>query len=158
MHLSSVHSSNSSSSNAFSSPLFGQSKRPETIIIPVRTMGKISDSQKQIIQNTLGQELTKYFRLVPQDKFEEAQEKAFEELEYEECTEDRCIMLIQEILQVENAFHLQVIEEDSNTQLSLSWRTLDDKKRENDFCEECKTKDLNRKINELVEKLVVSSL
>ena len=26
------------------------------------------------------------------------------------------------------------------------------------FCEECKTKDLNRKINELVEKLVVSSL
>ena len=67
-------------------------------------------------------------------------------------------MLIQEILQVENAFHLQIIEEDSNTQLSLSWRTLDDKKRENDFCEECKTKDLNRKINELVEKIVVSSL
>ena len=65
-------------------PLFGQSERPETIIIPVGTMGKISDSQKQIIQNTLGQELTKYFRLVPQDKFEEAQEKAFEELEYEE--------------------------------------------------------------------------
>jgi len=141
-----------------SSPLFGQSERPETIVIPVGTLGDISDIRKQIIQNTLSQELTKYFRLVPQDKFEEAQEKAFEELEYEECTEDRCIMLIQEMLQVENAFHLQVIEEDSNTQLSLSWRTLDDKKRENDFCEECKTKDLNRKINELVEKLVVSSL
>ena len=87
-----------------SSPLFGQSERPETIIIPVGTMGKISDSQKQIIQNTLGQELTKYFRLVPQDKFEEAQEKAFEELEFEECTEDQCIMMIQEILQVENVF------------------------------------------------------
>ena len=61
-------------------PLFGQSERPETIVIPVGTLGDFSDSRKQIIQNTLNQELTKYFRLVPQDKFEEAQEQAFEEL------------------------------------------------------------------------------
>ena len=65
-------------------------------------MGDFSDSRKQIIQNSLSQELTKYFRLVPQDKFGEAQEKVFEELEYEECTEDPCIMSIQEILQYEN--------------------------------------------------------
>ena len=51
------------------SPLFGQSERPATIIIPVGTLVDISDSRKQIIQNTLSQELTKYFRLVPQDKF-----------------------------------------------------------------------------------------
>tara|TARA_B110000881_G_scaffold123182_1_gene108239 strand:+ start:65 stop:376 length:312 start_codon:yes stop_codon:yes gene_type:complete len=85
-----------------SSPVIGQSERPETIVIPVGTLGDISESRKQIIQNTLSQELTKYFRLVPQDKFEAAQEQAFEELEYEECTEDQCIMMIQEILQVEN--------------------------------------------------------
>ena len=91
-------------------PLFGQSERPETIVIPVGTLGDISDSRKQIIQNTLSQELTKYFRLVPQDKFEEAQEKAFEELEFEECTEDQCIMMIQEILQVENVFSLQLVD------------------------------------------------
>ena len=63
-----------------SSPVIGQTERPETIVIPVGTLGDISDSRKQIIQNTLSQELTKYFRLVPQDKFEEAQEQAFEEL------------------------------------------------------------------------------
>jgi len=56
----------------FTYPLFGQSERPETIVIPVGTLGDISDSRKQIIQNTLSQELTKYFRLVPQDKFEAA--------------------------------------------------------------------------------------
>ena len=50
-----------------SSPVIGQSERPETIVIPVGTLGDISDSRKQIIQNTLSQELTKYFRLVPQD-------------------------------------------------------------------------------------------
>ena len=103
-----------------SSPVIGQSERPETIVIPVGTLGDISDSRKQIIQNTLSQELTKYFRLVPQDKFEEAQEKAFEELEYEECTEDQCIMMIQELLQVENVFSLQLVEEDGDTQLSLT--------------------------------------
>ena len=135
-------------------PLFGQSERPETIAIPVGTLGDISDSRKQIIQNTLSQELTKYFRLVPQDKFEEAQEKAFEELEYEECTEDQCIMMIQELLQVENVFSLQLVAEDGDTQLSLTWVGLDEKKVLTDFCEECKTKELNSKIELLVKNMV----
>ena len=138
----------------FTYPLFGQSERPETIVIPVGTLGDISDIRKQIIQNTLSQELTKYFRLVPQDKFEEAQEKAFEELEYEECTEDQCIMLIQEILQVENVFSLQLVEEDGDTQLSLTWVGLEEKKVLTDFCEECKTKELNSKIELLVKNMV----
>ena len=137
-----------------SSPLFGQSERHETIVIPVGTLGDISDSRKQIIQNTLSQELTKYFRLVPQDKFEEAQEKAFEELEYEECTEDQCIMMIQELLQVENVFSLQLVAEDGDTQLSLTWVGLDEKKVLTDFCEECKTKELNSKIELLVKNMV----
>ena len=137
-----------------SSPLFGQSERPETIVIPVGTLGDISDSRKQIIQNTLSQELTKYFRLVPQDKFEEAQEKAFEELEYEECTEDQCIMMIQEILQVENVFSLQLVAEDVDTQLSLTWVGLEEKKVLTDFCEGCKTKELNSKIELLVKNMV----
>ena len=137
-----------------SSPLFGQSERPETIIIPVGTLGDISDSRKQIIQNTLSQELTKYFRLVPQDKFEEAQEKAFEELEYEECTEAQCIMMIQELLQVENVFNLQIVAEDGDTQLSLTWVGLEEKKVLTDFCEGCKTKELNSKIELLVKNMV----
>ena len=131
----------------FSLPSFGQSsERPETIVIPVATLGNISESRRQIIQNTLNRELTKYFRLVPQDKFEAAQEKAFDELEFEECTEDQCIILIQEYLQVENVFSLQLVEEDGDTQLSLTWVGLDEKKVASDFCEGCKTNQLNEKI------------
>jgi hypothetical protein len=136
------------------SSLFGQSERPETIVIPVGTLGDISESRKQIIQNTLSQELTKYFRLVPQDKFEAAQEQAFEELEYEECTEDQCIMMIQELLQVENVFSLQLVEEDGDSQLSLTWVGLEEKKVLTDFCEGCKTKELNSKIELLVKNMV----
>lgn len=65
------------------SPLFGQSERPETIIIPVSSMGDVSDTRKQILQNTLEDELKTHFRLVPQQKYEAVQEKVFEELEYE---------------------------------------------------------------------------
>ena len=114
-------------------PSFGQSsERPETIVIPVSSVGDVTETRKLILQNTLEDELKTHFRLISQEKFEEAQEQAFQELDYEECTEDRCIILIQEMLQVENIFHLQVLGEGQDTQLSLSWRTLDEKRKETD--------------------------
>ena len=67
-----------------SSPLLGQSERPETIIIPVSSMGDVSDTRKQILQNTLTDELKKHFRIVPQEKYEQVLEQVFQELEYEE--------------------------------------------------------------------------
>ena len=130
------------------SPLFGQSERPETIVIPVSSLGDVSDTRKQILQNTLEDELKTHFRLVPQEKYEEVLEKVFEELDYQECSEDVCIMRVQEMLQVENVFHLQVIGEGQDTQLSLSWRTLDEKRKEEEFCEGCGTGEL-RKIPKL---------
>ena len=93
-----------------SSPVIGQSERPETIIVPVSSMGDVSDTRKQILQNTLEEELKDHFKIISQERFEEVQEKVFEELEYYECTEDQCIMMIQEMLQVENVFHLVVIQ------------------------------------------------
>ena len=75
-------------------------------------------------------------------------------MEYDECTEEQCIVMIQEMLQVENVFHLQVIGEGDDTQLSWSWRTLDEKKKETDVCMGCGTFQLNDKVDGLVEKLV----
>ena len=137
-----------------SSPLFGQSERPETIIIPVSSMGDVSETRKKIIQNTLTQELSKHFQILPQDRFEQVQEQVFNELEYDECTEDQCIMRIQEILQIENTFHLEMIGEEGDTQLNLKWINLDEKRNREDYCEGCKTKELRKSVIGLVEKLV----
>ena len=68
-----------------SSPLFGQSERPETIIIPVSGIGEIPNSRKLILQNKLTNKLKQYFRIVPQEKYEQVLEQVFAELEYEEC-------------------------------------------------------------------------
>ena len=137
-----------------SSPVIGQSERPETIIVPVSGIGDVSNTRKLILENTLTDELKKHFRIVPQEKYEQVLEQVFEELEYEECSEDTCIMRIQEMLQVENVFNLQVIGEGKDTQLNLTWRTLDEKKNETDVCLGCGTFQLNDKVRGLVEKLV----
>jgi len=137
-----------------SSPVIGQSERPETIIIPVSGIGDVSNTRKLILGNTLTDELKKYFRIVPQEKYEQVLEQVFEELEYEECSEDTCIMRVQEMLQVENVFHLQLIGEGNDIQLNLKWTTLEEKRNEEYFCEKCSTKDLYYKLEGLVEKLV----
>jgi hypothetical protein len=137
-----------------SSPVIGQSERPETIIVPVSGIGDVSNTRKLILENTLTDELKKHFRIVPQEKYEQVLEQVFEELEYEECSEDTCIMRIQEILQVENVFNLQIIGEGKDTQLNLKWITLDEKRNETDYCEGCNTKKLNDKVEGLVKKLV----
>jgi len=129
-------------------------EKPQSIVIPVSSLGDVSETRQQILQNSLEDELKEHFTLISQERFEEAQEKAFEQLEYEECTEDQCIMLIQEMLQVENVFHLQVIGEGSNTQLSLSWKTLDEKKKETEICGRCGTIELSGIVMGLVGKLV----
>ena len=137
-----------------SSPVIGQSERPETIIVPVSSMGDVSEVRKQILQNTLTDELKKHFRIVPQEKYKQVLEQVFEELEYEECNEDTCIMRIQEILQVENVFNLQILGEGKDTQLNLKWITLDEKRNEEDYCRSCGTFELREMIGGLVEKLV----
>ena len=63
-------------------------------------------------------------------------------------------MMIQEILQVENVCSLQIVAEDDDSQLSLTWVGLEEKKVLTDFCEECKTKELNSKIELLVKNMV----
>ena len=133
--------------------LHASEKKSEAIVVPVSSLGEVSEVRKQILQNTLEDELKSHFRLTSQERFEEVQEKVFEELEYDECTEEQCIVMIQEMLQVENVFHLQVIGEGDDTQLSLSWRTLDEKKKETDVCMGSGTFQLNDKVDGLVEKL-----
>ena len=107
-----------------------------------------------MLEKTLESALDDHFAIVPKDLFEEAQEKAFEELDYEECTEEQCIMMIKEFLQVENAFQLVLMEEDGDTQISLTWNDLDQKRVEEEYCEGCKTKQLRKSVVLLVDKLI----
>ena len=129
-------------------------EKPESIVLPVAILGEVSDIRRKILQNTLNETISTKFRIVPQERFEKAQEAAFQELDYEECTEDQCIMLIQEMLQVEHLFQLEVIAEGQMVQLSLKLVTLYEKKNKTDLCEQCST----RQLIDSVRKLTLSLL
>ena len=137
----------------FSLPVFSQSEKPQTIIIPTGSLGEISEVRKKMLEKTLESKLDDYFAIVPKDLFEAAQEQAFQEMESDECTEEQCIMMIREILQVENSFQMVLMVEEENTQISLTWNDLDQKRVEEDYCEGCKTKQLRQSIEGLVDKM-----
>ena len=137
-----------------SSPLFGQSGKPQTIIIPTGSLGEMSESRIKILEKTLESKLDDYFAIVPKELFEEAQEQAFQEMDADECTEDQCIRMIQELLQIENAFKMDLIIDEGDTQISITWNDQDQKRVQEDYCEGCKTKGLRLMIGGLVEKLV----
>ena len=80
-----------------SSFLFAQEK-PKTIIIPTGSIGKIQKSRVLILEKALESKLDDHFSIVPKEIFEEAREQAFDELEFDECTEDQCVIKIQELL------------------------------------------------------------
>ena len=87
--------------------------------------------------------------MISQEEYERAEEEAFQELDYEECTEDQCIKMIQEILQVENMYKIQLVKDEGDIQVILTYIDLDKKLVKTDLCEDCKTSDLIKMINKL---------
>ncbi len=117
--------------------------------------GEISEMEQRIYFNTLQESLSINYALVSQKLFEQAQEQAFNELDFEECTEEQCFALIQELLQVENLFLFQIVREDTFSQLTLAHIDLDNQRTvRTAFCEDCRIGQINRQIDDLVRKIV----
>ena len=57
----------------------------QTIIVPTGSLGDISEVRKKMLEKNLESKLDDFFDIVPKDLFEEAQEKAFQELESDQC-------------------------------------------------------------------------
>ena len=123
-------------------------------LAPMGALGDISDMQKQIIFNSLQESLSTQYVLASQKAFEAAQTQAFDDLEYDECTEDQCFALIQQILQVDNLFLFNMTREGNFTQLSLTRVDIDSQRLvRTASCEDCTIKELNNYVDELVQKI-----
>ena len=123
-------------------------------LAPMGALGDISEMQKQIIFNSLQESLSTKYILASQKSFEEAQTQAFDELEYEECTEEQCFAMIQQILQADNLFLFNMTREGNFTQLSLTRVDIDSQRLvRTASCEDCTIKELNNYVDELVQKI-----
>ena len=126
-------------------------EKQNSSLAPMGALGDISEIQKQIIFNSLQDSLSTRYFLASQKAFEAAQVQAFDELEYDECTEDQCFALIQQILQVDNLFLFNMTREGNYTQLSLTRIDLDSQRLvRTSSCVECNIEQLNNKVDELV--------
>ncbi len=124
-------------------------------LTPVGALGKFSEMEKQIIFNSLQESLSTRYTLASQKAYEAAETQAFEELDYDECTEDQCFALIQQILQVDNLFLFNMTREGNFTQLSLTRVDLDSQRLvRTSSCADCNIEQLNTKVEELVMKLI----
>jgi hypothetical protein len=132
---------------------FAQEKQ-KACLAPMGSLGDFSEMEKQIIFNSLQESLSTHYVLASQKAFEAAQTQAFEELDYDECTEDQCFALIQQILQVDNLFLFNMTREGTFTQLSLTRVDLDSQRLvRTSSCSECNINELNNNVDDLVLKI-----
>ena len=135
-------------------PWISWGKSPAALA-PMGVFGEISELEHRIYFNTLQESLSINYSLVSQKLFEQAQEQAFNELDFEECTEEQCFALIQELLQVENLFLFQIVREGTFSQLTLTHIDLDNQRTvRTAFCEDCGIGQINRQIDDLVRKIM----
>jgi len=129
-------------------------EKQKACLAPLGSLGEFSEMEKQIIFNSLQESLSTRYTLASQKAYEAAETQAFEELDYDECTEDQCFALIQQILQVDNLFLFNMTREGNFTQLSLTRVDLDSQRLvRTSSCVECNIEQLNNNVNELVLKI-----
>ena len=122
---------------------------------PMGTLGESTEMGKQIICNSLQESLSTHYALASHKDFETALTQVFERLDYDECTEDQCFALIQQIIQADNLFFLNMTREGSFTQHSLTRIDLDSQRLvRTAFCQDCSIGELNIMVDELWMKLI----
>ncbi|MDH5751905.1 MAG: hypothetical protein OEZ59_05760 [Deltaproteobacteria bacterium] len=129
---------------------YAQMDKMDAAVTPLAAMGELNDAEKGIIFNSMLSNLSKSYILVSQEDYAKAEEKAFTELDAEKCTAEQCIKKIQDILQVDRLFVLQIIREKSFTQISLTLTRSADKIVRSGNCKDCSVDELHIQVNKLV--------
>jgi hypothetical protein len=135
-----------------------QSEAPSAAIASVGVVGEISESRRVILYNQLQASLSQSYRLTPREAFEEAEQRAFRELKFHECVLEPCLRKVQDFLQTERLFFLQVVREDELTQLTLTLIRPSDKIVRAYNCQACEIAHLGGKVAALATATIAADL
>jgi len=120
--------------------------KPEAMMLPINFSGVKSTEERAILQNHVLTELSAYYDLKSEQEVESARDAAIDKLSSENCTEEACVKIMGDLLDVEHTFSFSVIA--AGNYWDLSATRLDyfgTTARRNSACEQC-TLPLARKI------------
>jgi TPR repeat protein len=138
-------------------PLFSSAQdKPRAALAPVAALGDISDAQRTLIYNSLRGELSSKYDLVSASDYDDAEAQAFSELEAEECTAENCVRLVQEFLQLENLFVLQLTEVNRLFQISLTEYLTGSNRTVTNECSSCSANELLSRIRQVSRNFIYS--
>jgi len=129
-------------------------EKPVAALGRIAVLGEISEVQKKIIYTRAESILSRAYDLISREQYARAEEAAFKSLDLSQCTEEQCIRKIQELLQVERLFVLQILREQELTQLTLTLIRADSKRVVEQVCRKCDLAELYDEIEELVAALI----
>ena len=96
-----------------------------------------------------------YFRFIKENQIalENLQKTKVSDLEISvNYLKNQIKQYVEDIL-IDRRYKIQIIEEEKNFQLSLSWGTLDENKKQADICLGCSTIKLSKKVTELIQNI-----
>ena len=129
---------------------------PERVaLLPVSSLG-MPEVQTQVLFNQLQERLSLQFSLVPQAEVASAFEQAIRALPGAECTEENCLALVQESLQVNRVFSLQLLQDADSQLTQLSLSLIQGKQRivKNEHCLNCQLPTLLQSVETVADKLL----
>ena len=120
-----------------SSTLCAQIK-PTAMILPINFVNLDKKGLQGSLNNHVKTELSTYYDLKTEKEIEQARDAAVDRLSSENCTEEACVKIMGELLDVEYTFSLEIIDTEEGWDLTVVRQDIDGvSSRRNELCIDC---------------------
>jgi hypothetical protein len=112
--------------------------KPTAMLLPIYFVDLDKKSLQGSLNNFVKTELSNYYDLKSEKEVEQARDAAVDQISSENCTEEACVKVMGELLDVEYTFSLEIIDTGEGWDLSVVRQDMDRvTSRRNELCNEC---------------------
>jgi len=122
----------------FSSSTLCAQIQPTAMLLPIYFVDLDKKSLQGSLNNFVKTELSNYYDLKSEKEIEQARDAAVDQISSENCTEEACVKVMGELLDVEYTFSLEIIDTGEGWDLSVVRQDMDGvTSRRNELCNDC---------------------
>ena len=112
--------------------------KPMAMLLPIYFVDLDKKSLQGSLNNFVKTELSNYYDLKSEKEVEQARDAAVDQISSENCTEEACVKVMGELLDVEYTFSLEIIDTGEGWDLSVVRQGMDGvTSRRNELCNDC---------------------